>query len=256
MHRKNIEKCITASLTVTLVVLFLCALPQTGIATTSKWHLYEPVSQESVFKYVRSLSTTGFRLFVGLTPEERACVVDRLRDTDLLDSEVTQPNDTSPADGQSDVGDEPTNRTHGPKEPKPPLLTFVDSLPERKGKLLAAVKLDMESGRTNQMSDAAYHYADTIVCILIELCGYYPWEPFENKSPTKYFSDFIWYRKQWHYATRESVDPGFRGSSLFPLIAFDVAEDVEELVEEMVWALVVEENFDFDTWLRRWRDAE
>ena len=167
---------------------------------------------------------------------------------------MTKPDDSISAGETSAVGVQPGISTQKPT--KPPLLTFVDSLPERKTKLLAVVTPDMESGRTYQMSGAAYHYADSIVRILVELYGYYRWKPFNDQSPKDYFRDFIRYRIKWHDATGASVDSGFRGSSMISLIAFKVAEDVEELVEEMVWALVVEQNFDFDSWRRRWRDTE
>ncbi len=108
------------------------------------------------------------------------------------------------------------------------------------------------------MSGAAYHYANSIVEILVELCSYYTWELFEDQSPEEYFADFIRYRIKWHYAIGEPDGPGTHGTMMISLVAFDVADDVDELVEEMVFALDFYENnqgFDFASWRRSWRDA-
>ena len=120
-----------------------------------------------MFEYVHTHHPTGFQHFVGQAAEDKAETDQRLHDADLLDLEITQSDDSSPAEETSDDADQPSKTTDKRIKSKQPLLPFIDSLPNRKKELLAAVTPDMDSGITNKMSGAAITHGNslTILCI-------------------------------------------------------------------------------------------
>ena len=144
------------------------------------------------------------------------------------------------------------------KKPKSPHLVFIDSLPELKETLLDQVSEKMDSGWFSTMAGGCYDYIESSIAILVALSGYYSTSPFGNQSPQKYFSEIVSSRCQWHRAIAEPEGPGTCGQMASFIVASSVQADVEKMVEDMVYAIVlgkrdIGDSFDFPSWLKRWR---
>ena len=146
------------------------------------------------------------------------------------------------------------------KELKIPHGAFINSLPEFKAASLAQVGPKMDSGWFSTMARGCYDYIDSLVAILVTLSSYYSTSPFGNQSPEKYFSKIVSSRCQWHRAIAEPEGPGTCGQMANFIVADSVQADVEKMVEDMVYAIVVGKgdigvSFDWPSWLKRWREA-
>jgi len=134
-----------------------------------------------------------------------------------------------------------------------PLLTYVESLPELKSKLLEKAQPEWDSGVTARMVQANYDYIDALEGILISLASYYPPGTFSGKEPHEYFSEMVSSRFQWHRAHLEPAGPGSGGTIVNTICGGHVSDDIEKMVVDMVMSLVgYNDEFNWKSWNRKW----
>ena len=141
-----------------------------------------------------------------------------------------------------------------PSKFKMPLVMLINTLPQVKSTLSNQLQPKRDTGATPAILEAPNDYIDSIVAILIALSSYYAENPFGNQTPDEYFSDMVASKYQWHRAIAEPDGQGTGGTIVSLYVASGVKADVEKMVEDMVDALVGDDDeFDFLSWRRCWR---
>ena len=139
-------------------------------------------------------------------------------------------------------------------ELKEPPLDYINSLPDFKAALLRQTQPKWDTGVTATMVQANYDYIDSLTGILVTLASYYSLKQFGDQTPQEYFSDIIASRFQWHRTIAEPHGPGTGGSIVNVTCGGSVIEDVENMIEDVVMALVeYDSDFDWRNWPKRWR---
>jgi hypothetical protein len=139
-------------------------------------------------------------------------------------------------------------------ELKEPPLDYINSLPDFKAALLRQAQPKWDTGVTGTMVQASYDYIDSLRGILVTLASYYSPKQFGNQTPQEYFSVIIASRFRWHRTKAEPDGPGTGGTIVNVTCGGSVIEDVENMIEDMVMALVdYDDEFDWRTWPKRWR---
>lgn len=137
---------------------------------------------------------------------------------------------------------------------KDPPMDYINSLPEFKAALLRQAQPKWDTGVTAKMVQANYDYIDSLNGILVTLAGYYSPEQLVNQSAQEYFSEIISSRFHWHRTIAEPHGPGTGGTMVNVTCSGGVMDDVEKMVEDMVMALVGDDDsFDWIGWSNRWR---
>lgn len=144
-----------------------------------------------------------------------------------------------------------------PSKFKMPLVMLINTLPQLKSTLSNQLQPKRDTGATPTILEASNDYIDSFVAILIALSNYYSTNPFGNQSPEEYFSDLVASRYQWHRAIAEPDGHGTGGTIVSLYVASSVEEDIAKMVEDIVDALVGDDDeFDFLSWRRCWRGAK
>lgn len=139
-------------------------------------------------------------------------------------------------------------------ELKEPPLDYINSLPDFKAALLRQAQPKWDTGVTGTMVQASYDYIDSLRGILVTLASYYSPKQFGNQTPQEFFSVIIASRFQWNRTIAEPDGPGTGGTIVNVTCGGNVIKDVENMIEDMVMALVgYDDEFDWRTWQKRWR---
>ena len=137
---------------------------------------------------------------------------------------------------------------------KEPPLDYVNSLPDFKAALLRQAQPKWDTGVTATMVQTNYDYIDSLTGILVTLASNYSPRQFGNQTAQEYFSDVIASRFQWHRTIAEPHGPGTGGTIVNVTCGGGVIKDVENMIEDMVIALVgYDDEFDWKNWPKRWR---
>lgn len=151
--------------------------------------------------------------------------------------------------------EQPSNSIPKHTELKDPPIAYINALPEFRSALLTQAQPKWDTGVTATMVQASHDYIDSITGILVTLSNYYSTKQFGNHSPQEYFSEIISSRFRWHRTIAEPHGPGTGGTIVSVIVGGSVETDLEKMVEDMVFALVGDDNsFDWQSWTKRWRD--
>ena len=132
-------------------------------------------------------------------------------------------------------------------------IAYINSLPTFKLALQQQTQPKRDTGITSEMVQANYDYIDSLTGILVMLANYYSPEQFGDQSPQEFFSEVIASRFRWHYAIAEPLGPSTGGTIIRILCSASAARDVEQMIEDMVFALVgFNDDFDLDNWKKHW----
>jgi len=138
---------------------------------------------------------------------------------------------------------------------KEPSLAYINSLPDFKAALLHQGQEKWDTGVTATVVQANYDYIDSLIGILVTLARYYSPKQFGNQTPQEFFSDIIASRFRWPRTIAEPYGPETGGTIINITCGGGVIEDVENMIEDMVMALVgYNEEFDWKNWPKRWRE--
>ena len=137
-----------------------------------------------------------------------------------------------------------------------PPLDYIDCLPEFRSNLLRRINKRKSKGSTLDIVQANSEYIDVLIGILETLAKYYSPECFENLSPQDFFSEMISSRFRLHSIIAEPDGPNTGGTISGIRWGLNLIVDVEKLIEDMVQALWVEDDADYECWQQRWRSEE
>lgn len=134
-------------------------------------------------------------------------------------------------------------------------FVFINSLPDAKSEAVQRSQPGRDTGVTSEMMKANYMYIDFLQSILSVLAGFYTSKPFNLPDPRHYFSQVTASIYSWHYAALEPEGPGSRGTSIRVLVGGRVASTLESMILEMVGAISLGWDFDFQRWRALWETA-
>ena len=135
-------------------------------------------------------------------------------------------------------------------------LDYIDSLPKFKSDLLQQIKKQKSDGTTLDIMQANSDYADALIGILVTLSNYYSPKCFGDQAPQEFFSEIISSRFRFHSIIAEPDGPNTGGTISGIRWGLNLIVDVEKLIEDMVQALWVEDDADYECWQQRWRSEE
>ena len=139
-----------------------------------------------------------------------------------------------------------------------PRLVYINSLPAFKLTLEQQMQPILDTGYN--MDRAYLDYIESLTSILVTLASYYPPEQFGNQTPQEFITDIIDSRFRWYNAVVESHGQGTRGELGRLDSAINVAGEVEEMIEDMVFYLcfddILEDKFNFARWKKAWRNND
>lgn len=137
------------------------------------------------------------------------------------------------------------------------LTAYANSLPAILATGYEAARPRWDSGITSEMMQGTYDLIDVIVQMLIRLASGFPEGHFNGQPAQEYFSRFVSDRFIWHRALAEPDGVGTGGTIVGPIAAGAVLSDVERAVDDMVSALLWEqEGFSLKAWRRQWEDSK
>ena len=140
-----------------------------------------------------------------------------------------------------------------------PPLVYINSLPAFKSALQQQVQPIFDTGITTKMVHAELDYIESLTGILVTLANYYSPKQFGNQTPQEFISEIIESRFRWYDAVVEPLGPGTGGKIALLLSASGVADDVEKMIEEMVFHLYIADwgdNFNYGEWKKAWRNRD
>jgi len=136
------------------------------------------------------------------------------------------------------------------------LLLFVNRIPEIVGEAEARAASAIESGITIEMIEGTLSIIEVIRAVITRLADWYPPRHFGNKSADAYFEELeaSWFALNWSLYDRNEVGSG--GSLIRVIVPGTVLNQMKELLEVMVEALVMHEpDIDLSDWRKRLRDG-
>lgn len=134
-----------------------------------------------------------------------------------------------------------------------PPIDYIYSLPKYKKELLEQAQPKWDTGITATMVQANYDYIDALRGILVTLAKFYSPAQFGDQTPQEYFSEIISSRFRWHRTIAEPQGPGTGGTIVNVMVGGAVMADVEQMVQDMVMALVdMDQSFDWKRWKIWW----
>ncbi|WP_143813117.1 HNH endonuclease signature motif containing protein [Pantoea vagans] len=137
------------------------------------------------------------------------------------------------------------------------LYDYLDSLPLVKQALVTTSQEGWGTGSTASMIEANEAYIAGLQGILIGLLDYYENECFESQSPHEFLGDVISARYRWHRLRLEPAGPNTGGTIVRPVLGCAVASDLENMVVDMVVALIgYDDTYNYYAWIDEWLGQE
>lgn len=141
------------------------------------------------------------------------------------------------------------------------IVNIINSLPAIRLELLAKSALGWDTGITQRMREATYEYIDALQGILVILSNFYQDESSFEGDANRFIFEIIASRYKWHNAYAEPGGPGSGGTIISLLCGGNVMDEVETMVEEMVFTLVEYykdseyfKDFQYKEWRKRWKE--
>lgn len=94
---------------------------------------------------------------------------------------------------------------------------------------------------------------DVVYQIILHLATWFPKKHFGNTKAKLYFHKFMNDRFEWRAALMEPEGPLSGGTVALLGVYSMVFEDLKDVVEEMVDALLFEKSFDLTRWKHEWK---
>lgn len=134
-------------------------------------------------------------------------------------------------------------------------VRLFQSLPEVKAMAYATVRVGWNTGITLEMRKASYDLVDFYEFIWLRLAEFYPPKHFGRDGANEYVRQYVRDRYKFHWAKHEPNGVGAGGTIVGVLTGGDVLNDLDRLMVETATAIVgYRDDFDFDSWLKRWND--
>ena len=96
---------------------------------------------------------------------------------------------------------------------------------------------ELDSGVTARMLNGSYQYIETLISVIDQFVQYYPPGHFGYDSLRGWLDEFITERFWWHHAVLEPSGRGTGGTVIGPIVAWQVATELESMFKEMRVAL-------------------
>lgn len=134
-------------------------------------------------------------------------------------------------------------------------VRLFQSLPEVKAVAYATARAGWDTGTTIEMRKASYDVVDFYEFIWLRLAEFYPSKHFGSDGASAYIRQYVRDRYKFHWAKHEPNGVGTGGTIVGVLTGGDVLNDLDHLMVETATAVVgYRDDFDFDSWLKRWND--
>lgn len=137
---------------------------------------------------------------------------------------------------------------------------YIKSLPKFKSDLLLHIKQQKSGGTTPDIIEANEHYANALKGILVTLATFYSPEYFKDQSPQEFFSEIISERDRFHTMIAEPNGVGTGGTIRGINHGHLRINDIENLIEAMVYGLLYPkgsyDDIDYDDWQKLWRNLD
>lgn len=134
-------------------------------------------------------------------------------------------------------------------------VRLFQSLPEVKAMAYATARVGWNTGITLEMRKASYDLVDFYEFIWLRLAEFYPPKHFGRDGANEYVRQYVRDRYKFHWAKHEPNGVGAGGTIVGVLTGGDVLNDLDRLMVETATAIVgYRDDFDFDSWLKRWND--
>ncbi len=134
-------------------------------------------------------------------------------------------------------------------------VRLFQSLPEVKAAAYATAHAGWDTGTTIEMRKASYDVVDFYEFIWLRLAEFYPLKHFGSDGANAYIRQYVRDRYKYHWAKHEPNGVGTGGTIVGVLTGGDVLTDLDRLIVETATAIVgYRDDFDFDSWLKRWND--
>lgn len=134
-------------------------------------------------------------------------------------------------------------------------VRLFQSLPEVKAVAYATARAGWDAGIAIEMRKASYDVVDFYEFIWLRLAEFYPPKHFGKDGASAYIRQYVRDRYKFHWAKHEPNGVGTGGTIVGVLTGGDVLNDLDRLMVETATAIVgYRDDFDFDSWLKRWND--
>lgn len=136
---------------------------------------------------------------------------------------------------------------------KLPVTALIYSLPDLRTRYLTDMKREIDTGTASAVVHVSHGYIKLISAILVGLSGHYGPDQFGNQLDEGFFSEIVSSKIRWYEIIEQPDGPGTGGAIARMLAASRVVSDLDQMVEDLVWALVGEDDtFDYPSWKRSW----
>jgi hypothetical protein len=139
---------------------------------------------------------------------------------------------------------------------EPSDVRLFQSLPDLKAIAIRTAQPGWDTGTTVEMRKATYDAVDFYEIIWLKLAEFYPVKHFGKDGATSHIRSYVRERYKFHWAKHERGGPGTGGTIVGVLTGGDVMHDLDRLIVETALAVVgYRDDFDFDAWRARWKEA-
>jgi hypothetical protein len=151
--------------------------------------------------------------------------------------------------------------TKPPSELRDPskLINYFNVLPAIRRDAYQRAHSKWDTGRTPTMKQGNSDVIDIMQQILTSLAAWYPPLHFDDLTPEEYFSTVTATRFRWHWSCLRALGSNSGGGTMLgPMVGGSVLDDLERMVEEIVFALYLNlhiSDFHFDNWKEKWQAA-
>ena len=136
------------------------------------------------------------------------------------------------------------------------LTNYIRTLPAIRRDAYSRARKLWDSGGRQNMKQGTFDVTDVVEQVLVALASWYPPHHFDGKEPWDYINEMKASRFEWQWAHRFPLGfNGWGGSAIMIETAGSVLDDLETMVVDIVSALSMHLDFNFELWKQEWDSA-
>ncbi|NQY44145.1 MAG: hypothetical protein HRT87_12480 [Legionellales bacterium] len=133
-------------------------------------------------------------------------------------------------------------------------MKFIELLPKARSEVYEKSQVKWDTGVTSKMREGNYDLIDFLSNSWLTLSNFYPPKNFGGIDSEEYIKNYTKERFDYHWSKHTSSGKFDGGNMVIVIIGGDVSSDLERLVDDLVYALLMyEDKFNYMKWSKKWK---
>ena len=133
-------------------------------------------------------------------------------------------------------------------------MQFINMLPKARLDVYEKSQVKWDTGITSKMREGNYDLIDFLSNSWLTLSNFYPPKNFGGIDSEEYIKNYTKERFDYHWSKHTQNGEFDGGNMVIEMIGGDVSNDLERLVDDLVYALLMyEDKFNYMEWSKKWK---